>query len=51
MNKQNIRVLYAYNRWANARILAAAATISAAQFLTPATFPHGGLRGKIAALC
>jgi len=33
MNKQDMHMLYAYNRWASARILGAAATISAAQFL------------------
>ena len=44
MNKKDIRVLYEYNRWANARILAAAAKIDEAQFLAPTTFPHGGLR-------
>jgi uncharacterized damage-inducible protein DinB len=47
MNKQDIRMLYSYNRWANARILGAAAKISTAQFLAPTTFPHGGLRGTL----
>ena len=47
MNKQDIHVLYEYNRWANARILGAAARISQAQFLAPTTFPHGGLRGTL----
>jgi uncharacterized damage-inducible protein DinB len=47
MNKQDIHVLYEYNRWANARILGAAAKISEAQFLAPTTFPHGGLRGTL----
>ena len=42
MNKQDIQVLYEYNRWANARILGAASKISEAQFLAPTTFPHGG---------
>jgi uncharacterized damage-inducible protein DinB len=44
MNKQDIHMLYAYNRWANARILGAAAQISETQFLAPSPFPHGGLR-------
>jgi uncharacterized damage-inducible protein DinB len=44
MNKQDIHLLYQYNRWANARILGAAAKISLAQFLAPTTFPHGDLR-------
>jgi uncharacterized damage-inducible protein DinB len=47
MNKNDIQLLYEYNRWANARILDAAAKISEAQFLAPATFPHGGLRGTL----
>src|SRR6266487_4384351 len=47
MNKKDIHLLYEYNRWANARILGAAATISAAQFLAPGEFPHGGLRGTL----
>lgn len=40
-------MLYEYNRWANARILNAAAQISDAQFLAPGDFPHGGLRGTL----
>jgi uncharacterized damage-inducible protein DinB len=47
MNTQDIHVLYSYNRWANARILGAASKISEAQFLAPAEFGHGGLRGTL----
>jgi len=47
MNKQDLQVLYAYNRWANACILGAAAQISTAQFLAPGDFPHDGLRGTL----
>jgi uncharacterized damage-inducible protein DinB len=47
MNKQDVQMLYEYNRWANARILGAAAKISETQFLAPTTFPHGGLRGTL----
>ena len=47
MNKQDIRVLYEYNRWANARILGAAAKISQAQFLAPTRFSHRGLRSTL----
>jgi uncharacterized damage-inducible protein DinB len=47
MNKKDIHVFFEYNRWANARILGAAAEISEAQFLAPTTFPHGGLRGTL----
>src|SRR5688572_18318215 len=47
MNKQDIIVLYKYNQWANARILNAAANITTEQFIAPASFPHGGLRGTL----
>lgn len=47
MNKQDILVLYQYNQWANARILDAAANVTTEQFLAPASFPHGGLRGTL----
>lgn len=47
MDTQDIRMLYEYNRWANARILGSAAQISDAQFLAPGDFPHGGLRGTL----
>jgi uncharacterized damage-inducible protein DinB len=47
MNKHDIQLLYEYNRWANARILGAAAKLTAAQYLAPGTFPHGGLRGTL----
>lgn len=47
MNRQDILTLYQYNRWANAKILSAAATVTNAQFLADASFPHGGLRGTL----
>ena len=47
MNKQDIQLLYGYNKWANAKILNAAANASEEQFLAPASFPHGGLRGTL----
>ena len=47
MNKQDIQMLYEYNRWANGRILDTTAKISEAQFLAPASFPYGGLRGTL----
>jgi len=47
MNKQDIQLLFDYNRWCNARILSAAAQLTAEQFLAPGTFPHGGLRGTL----
>jgi uncharacterized damage-inducible protein DinB len=47
MNTQDILTLYKYNQWANAKILNAAANITQEQYLTPASFPHGGLRGTL----
>ena len=47
MNKQDILVLYQYNQWANAKILNAAANVTHDQYLAPASFPHGGLRGTL----
>jgi uncharacterized damage-inducible protein DinB len=47
MNKQDILILYKYNQWANAKILNAAANLTPEQFLAPASFPHGGIRGTL----
>lgn len=47
MNKQDILLLYQYNQWANAKILNAAANLTQEQYLAPASFPHGGLRGTL----
>jgi uncharacterized damage-inducible protein DinB len=47
MNKQDILTLFRYNQWANAKILNAMANISQEQFVAPASFPHGGLRGTL----
>jgi uncharacterized damage-inducible protein DinB len=47
MNKQDVLILYQYNQWANAKILNAAAPITPEQFIAPASFPHGGLRGTL----
>lgn len=47
MNKQDILTLYKYNQWANARILTAASHVTQEQFIMPASFPHGGLRGTL----
>jgi uncharacterized damage-inducible protein DinB len=48
MNKPDILLLYRYNQWANARILGATANVTQEQFVAPAAFPHGGLRGTLA---
>jgi uncharacterized damage-inducible protein DinB len=47
MNTGDILFLYQYNQWANARILNTAAVVTQEQFLMPASFPHGGLRGTL----
>ena len=47
MKTSEILTLYKYNAWANARILKSASKITNEQFLAPATFSHGGLRGTL----
>ncbi|MDX1378608.1 MAG: DinB family protein [Anaerolineales bacterium] len=47
MNKQDITLLYKYNQWANAKILNTASNVTHEQFVAPANFPHGGLRGTL----
>ncbi len=47
MNKNDILALYHYNQWANAKILNATARVTHEQFIAPASFPFGGLRGTL----
>jgi uncharacterized damage-inducible protein DinB len=47
MNKADISTLYDYNYWANERVLAAAANVSAEQFVAPAGVSHDSLRGAL----
>ena len=47
MKKSEILTLYQYNAWANARILNTASQVTAEQFLAPASYSHGGLRGTL----
>jgi uncharacterized damage-inducible protein DinB len=47
MNTHDILTLYKYNQWSNTRILNAAARVTPEEFLAPAPFPHGGLRGTL----
>jgi len=47
MNKQDILLLYKYNQWTNKKIFDAVAKVTPEQFLAPASFPHGGLRGTL----
>ena len=44
MNQEDVQTLFAYNAWANERIMQAAARVSAEQFATPAHLSHGSLR-------
>ena len=48
MNKLAILTLFQYNAWSNAKILDAASHVTQQQFLAPAPFPHGSLRGTLA---
>lgn len=43
MNVESIRTLYAYNRWANHRILMRAEEVTAEQLSMPQPFPAGNL--------
>lgn len=47
MRIDDLRLLYEYNYWANARILRAAEGLSDEQLLAPAPFPSGSLRGTL----
>ncbi len=47
MNIQDSLLMYDYNYWANKLILAAAEKVTEKQFLAPANFPYGGLRGTL----
>lgn len=47
MNKQDMVVLYQYNAWSTVKILDAASNIAPEQFVAPAPFPHGSLRGTL----
>jgi uncharacterized damage-inducible protein DinB len=47
MQKTHILSLYAYNRWANHRILQATEHLDASQLLAPTPVSHGSLRGTL----
>lgn len=47
MNQPDILLLYKYNHWTTEKILNAASKVTMEQFLSPAPFPHGGLRGTL----
>ena len=47
MNIQDIHLIYNYNYWATRKILEASNKVTEDQFLAPAEFPFGGLRGTL----
>ena len=47
MNKEDISLLYKYNKWANAKIMDSASEVTHDQFNADANFPHGGIRGTL----
>lgn len=47
MNISNVQLMFEYNYWASAKILAAAAKVTEEQFLAPGEYPFGGLRGTL----
>jgi len=47
VNPQDILLLYKYNQWSSQKILDAASQVTHEQYLAPASFPHGGLRGTL----
>jgi uncharacterized damage-inducible protein DinB len=47
MQVAEVRALYDYNAWANSRLLDTAARVTAEQFVAPAAFSQGGLRGTL----
>ncbi|MEP7134999.1 MAG: DinB family protein [Chloroflexota bacterium] len=47
MNKPDILLLYKYDQWSSRKILDALSRVTEEQYLAPASFPHGGLRGTL----
>lgn len=47
MNTKDIQLLFSYNAWANRLILKAAYQVTDEEFLSSASYPHGGLRGTL----
>jgi len=47
LNIKNILLIYEYYYWANHRILTQTALVTNEQFIAPASFPFGGLRGTL----
>ena len=47
MRVSDVLTLYDYNDWANRRILDAAARVTQEQFIAPASYSYGSLRGTL----
>src|SRR5574338_67785 len=47
MKIDEIKLLYGYNDWADMRLLAACARVSAEQYTAPASYGRGGLRATM----
>jgi uncharacterized damage-inducible protein DinB len=47
MKVDEIKLLYGYNDWADARLLAACVRVSPEQYATPTPYGHGGLRATM----
>jgi len=47
VQKSEIQLLFAYNDWANARLLKAAKEAGLLQYTAPAPLSHGSLRGTL----
>jgi uncharacterized damage-inducible protein DinB len=47
MKIDEIKLLYGYNDWADARLLAACARVSPEQYSAPTSYGHGGLRATM----
>ena len=47
MKIDEVKLLYAYNDWADARLLAACATVSPEQYTAPTSYGHGSLRATM----
>ena len=47
MDTEDVRTLYAYNRWANRRVLEAARQLEAAEFTRDLGASHGSIRGTL----
>lgn len=47
MTREDLQLLYGYNRWANARLLDAASTLKPGQFAMDLGASHGSVRGTL----